>query len=512
MNVASGTAPGGADRRTLVQWIGLSGGPVAALIAYLLVPASLFDPATGSALEVSPAARATIAVLVWMAIWWLTEAIDLEATSLLPIAMFPLLGIRSIREATAPYASDVIFLFLGSFILAMSLQRWSLDRRIALLTLRLVGTRPDRMVGGLMLATAILSGFVSNTATAAMMLPIALSLTDVATRGEGAASVTADEATRFSRSALLGIAYAASIGGMVTLVGTPPNLFLAGFARDSWGLDLSFVRWLGVGLPLAMVMLPAVWLLLTRVLFPISTIELGLDSNELRRRYRELGAPGRGEIATLIVFLLTAAAWLTRPLLNAIDLDGWKPLGGLSDAGIVMVAAVVLFVIPVDAKKRLFVMEWETAKKLPWGVLLLFGGGLSLALAVEANGVDRLIGTRAALLANWPTLVIVAAITTGVVFLTELTTNTATAATIVPILAAAAPALGVEPLVLVTAATLSASCAFMLPVATPPNAIVFGSGRIRMPDMMRAGLWLNVLSIVLITIMAFTVIPAALGR
>ncbi|HUP47770.1 MAG TPA: DASS family sodium-coupled anion symporter [Thermoanaerobaculia bacterium] len=487
---------------SLVKWIGLPSGPLAALLAYHLVPERLLDPATGATLEVSAAARATVAVLVWMAIWWLTEAVEIEATSLLPLAVFPLLGIRSIREAAAPYASDVIFLFLGSFILAAALQRWSLDRRIALLTLRLVGTRPDRMVAGLMLATAAMSGFVSNTATAAMMLPIALSLTDVATSRSGT-SLAPEETARFSRSALLGIAYAASIGGMVTLVGTPPNLFLAGFARDAWDIDLSFVRWLGVGLPLGVIMLPAVWLLLTRVLFPISTLDLGLDAAGLRRRYEELGPPGRGEIATFLVFILTAGAWLTRPFL---------PVPGLSDAGIAMIAAVVLFVIPVDPKRRVFVMEWQTARKLPWGVLLLFGGGLSLALAVEANGVDRLIATRAALLANWPAVATVAAVTAATVFLTELTTNTATAATLVPILAAAAPGLGIDPLVLVTAVALSASCAFMLPVATPPNAIVFGSGHIRMPDMMRAGIWLNLLSIIVITILAFTAVPWALGR
>ena len=498
--------------RGVVQWVGLAGGPLAAAVTWLILPQSIHDAATGSHIDVTSAARSTIAALVWMAIWWLTEAVDIEATSLLPIAVFPLLGIRSIREATAPYASDVIYLFLGSFVLAAALQRWSLDRRIALMTLRIVGTRPDRMVGGLMLATAVISGFVSNTATAAMMLPIALSLSEVATAGGSGVTVDARDAGNFSKSALLGIAYAASIGGMVTLVGTPPNLFLAGFARDAWGIELSFVNWLGVGLPLGLVMLPAVWLLLTRMLFPVSATNLGLDAAELRQRYDALGRPGRGEIATFVVFLLTAGAWLTRPLLVRFDIDGWRPFAALTDTGIVMLAAVVLFVIPVDARRRVFVMNWETARKLPWGVLLLFGGGLSLALAVEANGVDRLIATRAALLADWPVVAIVVAITTATVFLTELTTNTATAATLVPILAAAAPALGVDPLVLVTAVTLSASCAFMLPVATPPNAIVFGSGHIAMADMMRAGLWLNVLSIVVITILVFTAVPAALGR
>ncbi|HVS04153.1 MAG TPA: SLC13 family permease, partial [Thermoanaerobaculia bacterium] len=497
--------------RATVQWLGLIAGPAVALLLYLLLPAAAVDPTTGESVPIGDAGRATMAVLGWMAVWWLTEAIDVAATALLPVALFPLLGARTAREATAPYGSDVIFLFLGSFVLALALQRWGLDRRIALFTLRLVGTRPDRMVGGLMLATAGMSAFVSNTATVAMMLPIALSLIEVAAGAHEGAEGAQGAHRQLTVCALLGIAYAASVGGLATLVGTPPNLFFAGFAREAWGREVTFLGWLGVGLPAAAIFLPVVWLLLTRGLFPLRDLEVALAPQELARRYRQLGPANRGEVATFAVFLATAGAWIFRPLLVALEIAGRRPLAGLTDAGIAMLAALALFVIPVDRAERTFVMDWETARRLPWGVLVLFGGGLSLAAAVEGNGVDRLIGLQAGRLAELPPLLVVATVTAAVVFLTELTSNTATAATLLPILAAAAPRLGIEPVLLVVPATLAASCAFMLPVATPPNAIVFGSGRVEIPDMVRAGLWLNLVGIALITLLAFTAVPWVFG-
>jgi len=475
-----------------IQSAGLVAGPLLALLMYSVLPESYVD-ADGQAVLFGSGARATLAAMTWMAVWWLTEAIDISATALLPIAVFPLLGILPIGRATAPYASDLIFLFMGGFILALSMQRWGLDKRIALFTLRMVGSSQSRIIGGFMLVTAVLSMWVSNTATVAMMLPIALSVID---RIPG---------RNFSLSLMLGLAYAASIGGIATIIGSPPNGILVQFMTQEYGRTISFAEWMLIGGPVALVFLPITWVLITWVLYPIGADPVPAQGRSapllFDEEYRRLGPVLRGEWVTMVVFFCTAFLWIARPWLVQ-----WSPIAGLSDAGIAMLAAMVLFVIPMGGSTRTFAMDWATAARLPWGILILFGGGLSLAAAVQANDVAPFLGSQVTALRGLPPIVLVLAVTTGVIFLTELTSNTATTATLVPVLAGMASGLAVAPEMLIIPATIAASCAFMMPVATPPNAIVFGSGHVTIAEMASAGLWLNLIGVVIVTAVAYLVV------
>ncbi|UCH83725.1 MAG: DASS family sodium-coupled anion symporter [Candidatus Latescibacterota bacterium] len=503
--------------RSAVQWTGLWTGPLLALIVYYLLP-DTYVASDGATVEFTHAGRITAAVAVWMATWWMTEAIPIYATSLLPLAVLPFFRATTVRQAAAPYAHELIYLFLGGFVIALSMERWGLHKRFAFGALRLVGTRPHRVVLGFMIATAFMSMWVSNTATTIMMLPIALSVIDLVSRRTVGADVGAlkslpsGEGYNFALGLLLGIAYAASIGGIGTLIGTPPNLFLASYIKDNLGREISFVGWMGIGLPLVVVFLPIVWYLITRVLYPIKIDEVEGGGELIRRGYRELGGMKRGEWVTLFVFAFAAMSWILRPLLSKIVIAGLRPFGGLTDPGIAVIAALLLFVIPVDIKKREFAMNWETAVKLPWGILVLFGGGLSLAAAIRANGVGEFIGHQVAGFSGLPVVAIVLLVTAIMIYLTELTSNTATAATLIPILAAIAPGLDMSPYVLIVPAAIAASCAFMLPVATPPNAIIFGSGYVRIDQMVRAGFWLNLIGILLVTIVTFAVVVPILAR
>jgi sodium-dependent dicarboxylate transporter 2/3/5 len=354
------------------------------------------------------------------------------------------------------------------------------------------------------------------------MLPVALSVIGlVRERVESQANDLADDLSSVTEasqslnnlnlSILLGIAYGASIGGIGTLIGTPPNLFLASFAKSHLGYEISFVRWMGVGVPLVLVFLPVTWLLLTRVLFPVRLARIEGGEELIRSGLEALGALTRGERITMMVFGMTCGLWIFRPILAGIQVFGVYPLAGLSDSGIAITAALVLFVWPVDVRERVFAMDWETAVRLPWGLLILFGGGLSLAGAIRANSVGEFIGAQFSMLSGVPTVWIIVGIVTLIVFLTELTSNTATTATMIPILAALAPGLEVSPLLLAVPAAIGASCAFMLPVATPPNAVVFGSGQITIAQMSRAGFGLNLIGIILITALAYWVVIPVLG-
>ncbi len=359
-----------------------------------------------------------------------------------------------------------------------------------------------------MVVTAILSMWVSNTATTIMMLPIALSVIELA-RKKGVERP--DPNDNFTPCLLLGIAYAASIGGVGTLIGTPPNLFLASYIKDNLGQEISFVRWMGVGVPLVVVFLPLVWLFMTRVIFPVRRHGIEVKDAITAEAYQDLGPMSRGEWAVLFVFLATVFAWIFRPLLAQIEIAGVRPLGGMTDSGIAIMAALALFVIPVDVKDRVFVIDWGTAKQLPWEVLVLFGGGLSLAASIRVNGVGEYLGNQVGGLAGIPDILLVAIVIIMVIYLTELTSNTATTATLVPILAGLATGLGFHPFTLIVPAAIAASCAFMLPVATPPNAIVFGSGYVTMRQMIRAGFWLNIIGVVVITVLLYTVMTCVLG-
>jgi sodium-dependent dicarboxylate transporter 2/3/5 len=446
------------------------------------------------------------AVAVFMAIWWVSEALPVPITALLPILLFPLLGVTGIRAAAAPYANPIIFLFLGGFLIALAMERWNLHRRIALTILSFVGPRPGAVVAGFMVATAILSMWISNTAATAMMLPVALSLTRLGSdRAEGDAPVRP-----FDVALMLGIAYGATIGGLGTLIGTPPNALLAAFLSESYGLQLGFAQWMLIGVPLILVLLPISWFLLTRLLYPVGTENL-VGSVEILREERDaLGRISRGEKLTLAVFLAVAILWILRPLLERI-----APGVALTDPGIALIGGVLLFILPVDLRKGTFLLDWGWARRLPWSVLLLFGGGLSLAAGIQGSGLADWIGEGMGVLSDLPVILIVMGIAAVIVFLTELTSNTATAATFFPVVGVVAVTMGHNPAAFAAVAALGASAAFMMPVATPPNAIVYGSGCVTIPQMLRAGLTLNVVAILLISLLAYQlvelVMPPVLG-
>lgn len=468
------------------KWFGLFLGPIAALILF-------FFPSPEG---LQPAGWYTAAVGLWMAIWWITEAIPIAATSLLPLVLFPLIGAGSIDEAASPYANPLIFLFLGGFLIALAMQRWDLHRRIALQTIGSIGTTPTAIIIGFMAASAFLSMWVSNTATAMMMMPIGLSVIKLVRTAEQEAQST--KAHAFGALLMLAIAYSCSIGGVGTIIGTPPNALLVGFFDESYGLDIGFARWMLIGIPMVIVALPLAFGVL-RWVFPFELEEIPGGRDLIDNKLRALGPMSTPERMVAGVFSLVAVLWITRPLL-----DDHVP--GLSDAGIAMFGALVLFVLPVDQRRGIFVLNWKWAERLPWGVLLLFGGGLSLAAGVSRTGLATWIGETMTTAEALPLILIVAIVTATVVFLTELTSNTATAAAFMPIMASVAIGIGQDPLLLAVPAALAASCAFMLPVATPPNAIIYGSGELTIPEMARTGVLLNLACIVLITVMCYTIL------
>lgn len=502
------------DLRSQLQRIGVPAGPLLATVLYFLLPTEYNGP-DGDMVAFTSAGRIALGVLVWMAIWWLTEAVELSTTALIPVAVLPALGAIGIKEAAAPYAHHLIFLFIGGFTIALSMQRWGLDKRIALATLRVVGTKPANMIGGFMIATAVLSAFISNTATTAMMLPIALSVVMLLRdrMGDG------KESENFGVSLMLAIAYSASMGGLSTLVGTPPNAFLASFVSDSiaeeFRSEISFAKWLMFGVPVSLCMLPFGWVLLTKWLYPTPAVQIEGGKKLIDEEYRALGPMKWGEKVTLIVFCCTGLGWISRPFIKEIAIPlgsgELKPFASLSDPGVAMIAAVLLFAIPARTGKRESVMNWETAMKMPWDILILFGGGMSLAAAIKATGVAEFLASQATHFGGMPMIALILLVVSAVIFLTELTSNLATTATLLPVLAAMAPGLGIHPYLLIFTATIAASCAFMMPVATPPNAIVFGSRLLTIPQMVKAGIWMNIAGVVVITILAWFLLEPATG-
>ncbi len=496
-------------RGNKVIW--LIAGPLVALIIYFLLPDQYLNT-QGETNLFDQAARATLAMLVWMAIWWLTEATDIRVTALLPIACFPLFGVTTIKAATAPYASHIIFLFLGGFIIATAIQRWGLDKRIALTILRNIGNTPSQIVGGFMLATAFLSAFISNTATTTMMLPIGLSVIALLLRDKNEINMTNKYKTHaFATCIMLSIAYAANIGGISTVIGTAPNLFVVSFVKDAietpYQQDISFLEWSKIGVPVVIILLPLCWWLLTKVIYKVDKIQLNHSSADLKKESFALGNMSYEEKTVLYIFGLTVFLWLSRTYLQSIEISfngkTINPLSDLTDSSIAIFGAILLFIIPAKNSSKKFVLEWEDLINLPWGILILLGGGLSLAAAVKDNGVTEFIGAQTTFLAVMPAFLILLIIISAVVFLTELTSNTATTATLVPVLAAIAPSFNMHPYILIIPAAIAASCAFMLPIATPPNAIVFGSGYISMQQMRKTGLRLNLICLSIITVLAY---------
>lgn len=453
----------------------------------------------------SQEARMVLAVAFWMAAWWITEAVPIPATSLLPIILFPATGVMTTQAATYPYANHLVFLFMGGFMIALAMERWNLHRRIALLVIRALGESPERIILGFMVSTAALSMWISNTATAMMMTPIGLAViyqtSEMLKTGGDIKEAVKSGKFQFGTALMLGIAYSASIGGIATIIGTPPNAVFAGILKEMYDVDIGFAQWMLYGVPLAALFLVFTWLYLVRMAFTFEFDEIPGGMDVIKRELKKLGPVKRQEIQVLAVFLLTGFLWVIRGFL----LSDIFPK--LSDASIAIFGAMLLFVIPVNFRKGEFLLDWETARKIPWGILLLFGGGISLAEGFQVSGLAEWLAMQLSGLQGASLLLIVASVVVLAIFLTEMTSNTATATMLMPIMAALAVAVGIHPYATMVAAAVACSFAFMLPVATPPNAIVFGSGYITIPTMARAGLVLNIAGIILVTIVTIYLMP-----
>ena len=435
---------------------------------------------------------AILASTLWIATWWITEAIPIPATSLLPIILFPLTGALSIADTTSSYGHKMIFLYMGGFMIALAMEKWSLHKRIALTIIKLVGTNIRSIIFGFMISTALLSMWISNTATTMMMLPIALAV--ARQFGEFFSLEAGDKAKaeerKFGLALMLGIAYAASIGGMATLIGTPTNAIFSAVAKEYYDAEVSFSEWMKFGLPLSMILLIICWLYLTMIAFKPAFQRFSRVSDTIDSELKRLGEIKKEEKRIMVVFVLTALAWITRSFLLA------RIIPAIDDTIIAICGALILFVIP--ARDNDTILDWTTARKLPWGILLLFGGGLAIAAGFSKTGLAAWIGTEIQYISGTQYLIILLVVTATVNFLTEITSNVATASILLPIMASISATLGFHPYGLMISSCLAASCAFMLPVATPPNAIVFSSGYIKISDMVRTGFWMNIVSVIII--------------
>jgi len=449
----------------------------------------------------SPAGLSVAAVTVLMAVWWVSEAIPVPATALLPIVLFPLLGVLSGADVTRAYGNHLIYLFLGGFLIAVTMERWNLHHRIALHTIRMVGVTPRRIVLGFMLATAFLSMWISNTATTMMMVTIAMA---VLREVEHEIDHQPGELW-FGTILMLGICYAASIGGVATLIGTPPNVIFAGVLEKTYGISISFTDWMGFALPLSMLMLALTWLYLTRILCPDTKINLPGGGEFIQRQLDGLGPMSRQEKQVALVFATVALMWILRGLYQPAGLAMVK------DSTIAIAGALLLFLIPVNLKKREFLLDWKTAVTIPWDIIILFGGGFALAQGFGESGLTRWLAEQLTVLQGFDTLLVIAVVVLLVIFLTEVTSNTATASLLLPVMGALATAIDVSPFGLMVATVIAASFAFMLPVATPPNAIVFSSRCVTIPQMVRSGIWLNLVGALLITGFVYLVLPRVWG-
>ncbi|TPN85227.1 SLC13 family permease [Aquimarina algicola] len=527
--------------------IGLVMGP----ILFLLI--SFFFHADGLSKE----GTSTLAIAVWIAFWWITEAIPISATALLPLVLFPITGVMSIKATSGAFANQMIFLFLGGFILAVAIEKTNLHKRIALTIIHQIGSNWNKVILGFMIATAFLSMWISNTATAVMMMPIGLAVISQINTEE-------EIKKKMGRSLMLAIAYGCSIGGIATIIGTPTNVIFVGIVEELYKETISFTDWMMLGLPFSLVMLAIGWLYLTKIVFPVTVEGIPGGKKAIQEQIKQLGKISYQERSVFIVFLIVALCWMSSSLILK------KIIPGINDTIIAIAGALSLFLIPATKQKTTFfsgtkivvacivvfliilkavsfflvfsekpvpnfihtaivslsiigvtilfsslaknkgklgIIDWKTAEKIPWGILLLFGGGLALAEGFKVSGLAKWIGSQLSLFEAFPIILLILAIITVVNFLTEITSNVATAAMLMPVLAALAFSIDIHPYLLMIAGTVAASCAFMLPVATPPNAVVFGSGLLTIPKMMKAGFWMNIISIVLATIFIYFILP-----
>lgn len=467
--------------------IGLFLGPLLFMIIYFMMDID----------GLSDSGKAVLASAVWIAVWWITEALDIAVTALLPIILFPISGGLSLSDTTVSYGHPYIFLFLGGFILAIAIEKWNLHRRIALQIIKVVGTDVSTIILGFMIATAFLSMWISNTACAVMILPVGIAI--VKQLKDNPATI-ANENEIFAKALMLSIAYSASIGGMATLIGTPPNLVLVGIVKESYGIEISFLQWFMFGFPLSVVLLLICWVYLTKYAFKFEQKKFAGGIDEINEQLKKLGPLAYEEKWILVVFVATALAWITRSFL----ITPYFP--AIDDSIIAMLACIILFLLP-SKNKSVPLINWQDTINLPWGILLLFGGGMALAVGFESSGLAVWIGTHLKSLQTIPLLLLLLLLITVVNFLTEITSNLATTAMLLPILVSIAAAVNVNPYFLLVGATIAASCAFMLPVATPPNAVVFGSGYLKIEDMIKAGFWLNIISIIIVTVFVYFILP-----
>lgn len=448
--------------------------------------------------NLSKEANAVLATTLWVAVWWILEVVPIAVTALLPIILFPITGALKISETTASYGHKYVFLYIGGFILAIAIEKWNLHKRIALNIIQIIGTSVNRIILGFMVATAFLSMWISNTATTVMMLPIGMA---IISQLKDNPDTIEDENLTFGKALMLAIAYSASIGGIATLIGTPPNLVLAGILEDHYNIELTFSKWIIFGLPISIILLFICWNYLIKIAFTFKQKEFPGGKAEIKRQIQLLGKMSYEERTVLIVFALTAFLWVTRSfILKHI-------IPAIDDTIIALISAFALFLLPSKNKKGTRIIDWASAVKLPWGILLLFGGGLALAEGFKTSGLAVWIGSQISLIENLPLLVLLLILVFAVNFLTEVTSNLATTAMLLPVIAPVALALNVHPFTLMVGVTVAASCAFMLPVATPPNAVVFGSGYLTIPDMMKTGIWMNLISIILLTLITFYLLP-----
>jgi len=438
-----------------------------------------------------------LGIIIWMAVWWISEVVPIAVTSLLPIILFPSLNILNIQETGANYGHKYIFLFIGGFILANAIQKWNLHKRIALNIILKLGGSTDKIILGFMLATGFLSMWISNTATTVMMLPIALS---VINQLKDHPDTLENENKVFGKALMLGVAYSASAGGIATLIGTPPNLIFAGFVQENFNIEISFFQWMKIGFPVSIILMLFIWWFLTKYAFKLNKTGFPGGKDEIKKILSKMGSINNEEKKILLVFTLTILSWIFRK--STINLI----IPNFDDSMIAIASAIILFIIPSKNKKEPL-MKWQDAVTIPWGILLLFGGGLSIAKGFQATGLDNWIGAQLSFITFSSSLLVIFLIIAGVNFLTEMTSNMATTAMLLPIMIPIANIMEINPYLLLVGTTLAASCAFMLPVATPPNAVVFGSKLLKISDMVKTGILINIFSIIIILIMVYFGMP-----
>lgn len=471
----------------LSKKIGLVFGPIVFFIAINL-PFEL----------ISKQGDAVIAVALWMLFWWITEAVSISVTALLPLLLFPLLKIVPIAEVGANYGSPIVFLFFGGFVMALALEKVNLHKRIALNIIKLTGTTPNKVVLGFMIATASLSMWISNTASTVVMLPIALSVIGLLIDDED--GFTKDD-RNFALSVMLGIAFSANAGGIATVIGTPPNSVMIGLLENEYNIQISFLKWMTLGLPFSIVMITITYLVLVKWMFPNKNLKFNASKAVIQVELKKLGPTSGKEKMVLLIFGVTVFLWIFRTLINSIFPDL-----GLSDTMISIFAAIALFAIPYNLKQRDFIIDWKDTSRLAWGILILFGGGLALAQGMSVSGiVDLVAGTIAS--SDISILLTASLLIVLMLFMTELMSNVALVAVLAPVVAGIAIGLNIPILYLLIPVTMASSCAFMLPMATPPNAIVFASGHVTVPQMAKVGVILNLISVALLILVFQFVVP-----